>query len=66
MECSGGRELENDEIIRINLVFDKEQFSLDAAINHILKTILEKCRNNKKRAAEILKVNRKMFYRRID
>lgn len=55
---------ESNGDIQIDLRFSHSDFSLDAAVDQILQTILEKCNNNKAKAAEILKVNRKIFYRR--
>ncbi len=55
---------EDDDTIRINMAFPIEDFSLDTATSHILETILKKCGNNKARAAKVLGVDRKIFYRR--
>ncbi|MBI5816170.1 MAG: sigma-54-dependent Fis family transcriptional regulator [Nitrospinae bacterium] len=41
-----------------------EALSLDGITNEILRITLERCGNNKSRAADLLKVDRSMFYRR--
>jgi len=46
-----------------NLKFLKDEMSLDAIIDEVLRVTLERCDGNKSKAAEFLKVNRKMFYR---
>jgi DNA-binding NtrC family response regulator len=50
--------------ISLNITLNSDTFSLDAVIDHTLKAILKRCNNNKVHAAELLKVDRKMFYRR--
>jgi DNA-binding NtrC family response regulator len=42
----------------------EHEFSLDAAVGRILEVALEKCNGNKSQAAALLKVDRKVFYRR--
>lgn len=59
-----GVAFDNDQNISLNITLGADEFSLDAAIGRILEIILERCDNNKARAAELLKVDRKMFYRR--
>lgn len=54
------------EIIRLDLSLPAAGFSLNAAVNRILEIALQRCDNNKSRAAEFLKVDRKLFYRRKD
>ncbi|MFZ4859714.1 MAG: sigma-54-dependent transcriptional regulator [Desulfuromonadaceae bacterium] len=49
--------------IGYRLSFPPEELSLDAATNRILDITLERCDGNKTKAAALLKVNRKMFYR---
>ncbi|MBI5848145.1 MAG: sigma-54-dependent Fis family transcriptional regulator [Nitrospirae bacterium] len=53
-----------DEKVRIDLCLDKDVFSLEAAVAQISDEILSRCGNNKSRAADMLKVDRKHFYRR--
>ena len=53
-----------DDKIRLEIALDKDDFSLEAAIRQISSEILERCGNNKSQAAEMLKVDRKHFYRR--
>ncbi len=50
--------------VQITIDLDSPDTSLDSIVEKILKKTLNKCDNNKSRAAEILKINRKMFYRR--
>jgi len=45
------------------LSFSKDDISLEDIINQVLAATLERCGGNKTKAAAILKVNRKMFYR---
>jgi transcriptional regulator with PAS, ATPase and Fis domain len=56
--------MNNNENISLTITLGTGEFSLDAAIDRILEIALERCGNNKARAAEFLKVDRKMFYRR--
>lgn len=49
--------------MHIPLDFDAPDVSLDNIIGRVLQTALERCNNNKSLAAELLKVNRKIFYR---
>ena len=54
---------DNDKIqIRIDL--SSRETSLDTIVDHVLQKTLEKCNNNKSLAADKLKVNRQIFYRR--
>jgi DNA-binding NtrC family response regulator len=55
---------EDKDMIHLCLDFKKEEFSLDAAVNQILKEVLERYGRNKAQAADVLKVNRNIFYRR--
>lgn len=64
VERSENRHFDDDNKIRINVALDIEDFSLEAVVDHTLKVVLEKCGNNKARAAELLGVDRKIFYRR--
>ncbi len=56
--------INSNENISLTITLGTGAFSLDAAIDRILEIALERCGNNKARAAEFLKVDRKMFYRR--
>ncbi|MBF8278312.1 MAG: sigma-54-dependent Fis family transcriptional regulator [Candidatus Brocadiaceae bacterium] len=56
--------INGNENISLSITLDTDGFSLDAVIDRILELILERCGNNKTLAAEFLKVDRKMFYRR--
>ena len=54
---------DNDKIqIRIDL--SSKETSLDVIVDNVLQKTLEKCNNNKSLAADKLKVNRQIFYRR--
>jgi transcriptional regulator with PAS, ATPase and Fis domain len=44
------------------LSFSPEELSLDALTGKILEITLERCHGNKSKAAEVLKVSRKIFY----
>jgi DNA-binding NtrC family response regulator len=55
---------ESSDEIRLSMTFDRHRFSLDAVVDRVLEIFLDKCGNNKARAAKLLGVNRKMFYRR--
>lgn len=59
-----GMAFDGNEHISLNITLGAGEFSLDAAVGRILEIALERCDNNKARAAELLKVDRKMFYRR--
>ncbi|MBI5214052.1 MAG: sigma-54-dependent Fis family transcriptional regulator [Nitrospirae bacterium] len=50
--------------VQITVDLDSPNTSLDNIVGEILQKTLNKCGDNKSLAAEILKVNRKMFYRR--
>jgi DNA-binding NtrC family response regulator len=51
-------------VYEYNLEFSIDNLSLDAIINEVLRITLERCNGNKNKAAKLLKINRKMFYRR--
>jgi len=53
-----------DGRMRLAISLDRDDFSLEAAVKQISSEILERCGNNKSQAAEMLKVDRKHFYRR--
>ncbi len=53
---------END--IRLEFKFSRDEFSLDAVVDKTMEAILKQCGDNLTRAAELLKVDRKRFYRR--
>ena len=48
----------------IDIDLDSPMTSLDDIVDQVLSQLLQACDNNKSLAAERLKVNRKMFYRR--
>ncbi len=52
------------QMVHIDLRMPSKTFSLETAVDNILDIALERCDNNKSRAAEFLGVDRKMFYRR--
>jgi DNA-binding NtrC family response regulator len=49
--------------IRMEISLRPEDFSFDNVVKQVLDLTLKKCGNNKSRAASLLKVGRKMFYR---
>lgn len=50
--------------ICLEFKFSRDDFSLDAVIDRTLDVIVKKCGDNLTRAAELLKIDRKRFYRR--
>lgn len=50
--------------IRLEIELAPEEFSMNSVINRTLQIVLEKCNHNKVKAAEMLRINRNMFYRR--
>lgn len=52
--------------VRLEISLSSHEFSLEAAVNQILQIALERCNGNKTDAAKLLKVDRKLFYRRIN
>ena len=57
---SGG----SDEPFELHLTLDSEEFSLDAIISKVLDMTLARCNNNKSLAAQLLKTDRRVYYRR--
>lgn len=55
---------DKDGKIHIDMAIPLEDFSLNSVINRTLTLILNKCKNNKVHAADMLRINRNMFYRR--
>ncbi|HEX9007203.1 MAG TPA: helix-turn-helix domain-containing protein, partial [Bacteroidota bacterium] len=51
------------DTISFQLDFDPAEISLDAITRRVLDITLERCGGNKSKAADLLRVNRKMFYR---
>jgi len=50
--------------IRFEIELPTEGFSLDKVTDEVMKQALERCGNNKSKAAEFLHVDRSLFYRR--
>lgn len=59
-----GQSQDSANALQITVDLDSPNTSLDSIVDGILQKTIERCGNNKTLAAEILKVNRKMFYRR--
>jgi DNA-binding NtrC family response regulator len=57
------RSRQGDELC-LELTIKKADFSLDTVIDRTLQFALDRCKNNKTEAAQFLKVDRKLFYRR--
>ena len=57
-------EAKDDDSIRLDIKIPAREFSLNIATEKIKEIILDQCDGNKSKAAEILKVNRKQFYRK--
>jgi DNA-binding NtrC family response regulator len=55
-------ETAGDPICEYHLSFSTEELSLDAITGKVLEMTLQRCNGNKSKAAEILKVSRKIFY----
>lgn len=49
--------------VSYHLVLPESELSLESLVNRILATTLERCGGNKSKAAALLKVGRKVFYR---
>jgi DNA-binding NtrC family response regulator len=52
------------ETISLNMRLPLVDFSLDRVVDQTLDLVLKRCQGNKSRAATLLKVDRKLFYRR--
>ncbi|QXE92397.1 sigma-54 dependent transcriptional regulator [Geomonas subterranea] len=59
MRLSGG----NDQPFELHLTLPPEDFSLKAIISKALHLTLTRCNNNKSLAAQLLKTDRRVFYR---
>ena len=53
-----------ENTIHIDFECAREEFSLDAVIEHTLRVVLKMCDNNASEAAKMLDIGRQMFYRR--
>jgi DNA-binding NtrC family response regulator len=53
----------SDDTVRYTLTLPTDELSLDALTNEILAITLERCNGNKTKAARLLKIARKNFYR---
>jgi DNA-binding NtrC family response regulator len=54
----------NGDSLSYNLTLSPEEMSLDALTDQILAITLKRCDGNKSKASQLLKVNRKVFYRK--
>ncbi len=52
-----------DGSVDFHISLPANEISLDAIVARVLESALQRCHGNKSRAAALLKVNRKMFYR---
>jgi two-component system NtrC family response regulator len=52
-----------DETLTVNFSVPLGQCSLETITNEVLRAALKQCDNNKSRAAQLLKVDRRLFYR---
>lgn len=57
-------ETNDDDSIHFDIKIPAREFSLNIATEKIKEIILDQCNGNKSKAAEMLKVNRKLFYRK--
>jgi len=55
---------DEDDVVHLDIQIPSREFSLDTASEKIREIILNQCNGNKTKAAEILKVNRKRFYKK--
>lgn len=53
----------DQESFELNLSLEPEEFSLEAVINQVLQVTLARCNNNKSLATQMLKTDRRVFYR---
>jgi DNA-binding NtrC family response regulator len=53
----------SSDAVTYNLVLPEAELSLDALTERILSITLVRCGGNKSRASQLLKINRKAFYR---
>lgn len=51
--------------LHMHITLNPDEISMDSIIKRVLELALERCGNNKSLAAEFLKVNRNIFYRRL-
>jgi len=63
IKYSSEKGVKKTDVYEYNFEFSRDEVSLDAIIGEALRITLERCNGNKSKAAELLKVNRKMFYR---
>jgi len=54
---------QDTDMVHLDIRISSDEFSLDAATEQIKDIILKRCDGNKSKAADLLKVNRKRFYR---
>ncbi len=61
------RTADSDECgkFHMHITLNPDEISMDSIIKQVLELALERCGNNKSLAAEFLKVNRNIFYRRL-
>ncbi|WP_239026964.1 sigma-54-dependent transcriptional regulator [Geomonas oryzisoli] len=59
LRLSGG----NDQPFELHITLEPDEFSLQAIINKALHITLTRCNNNKSLAAQLLKTDRRVFYR---
>jgi DNA-binding NtrC family response regulator len=55
---------QDEDFVHLDIKIPAQEFSLNAATEKIKDIILNQCDGNKSKAAEMLKVNRKLFYRK--
>lgn len=60
---SGGSEREAGDTVSYSLRLPADRLSMEALTNEILSITLERCNGNKTKAAKLLKIARKNFYR---
>jgi DNA-binding NtrC family response regulator len=53
-----------EDLLQLHIAIKQEDFSLDAVIDKVLEMTLQRCNNNKSLAAQLLKADRRVFYRR--
>lgn len=55
---------DDESLFQLHIAMKHDDFSLDAVIDKVLELTLKRCNHNKSLAAQLLKTDRRIFYRR--